>query len=115
MRHRREGIVTDLAVDVTLHIAVLVCAFGHVVERQVRNRCERVLEFFRSIFLFGRQPRNRLLQCSNFRHQSGGARVIFRALGFSNLLGKRIASRLIYLKYTDNRATPVVDRHYVGR
>mgnify|MGYP003694615373 CR=1 FL=1 len=38
MRLRREGVVADLAVDVTLHVAVLVCAFGHLVERQVRNR-----------------------------------------------------------------------------
>ena len=49
MRLRREGVVADLAVDVPLHIAVLVGAFGHVVERQVRDRSQ----FFRQLFVGG--------------------------------------------------------------
>ena len=46
VRLRRKAIVARLAEHVTLHIAVLVDAVGHFVERQVRNRGELLGQLF---------------------------------------------------------------------
>ena len=115
MRLRREGIVADLAVDVALHVAVLVYAFGHIVERQVRNRCK----LFRQL-LVGRlgcllELRHRRLELGDFRHKSVGARLVLGLLGLADFLRSRIAPRLRLLGGQDRRTAFFVDRQQPSR
>ena len=115
MRFRREGIVADLAIDVTLHIAVLVCAFGHVVEWQVRNRCE----LFRQLLIRSLRGKLELRHCGlevgHFRHQLAGARVILDLLRLTNFLRRRIAPGLRLLRGQDRRTAFLIDREQRSR
>ena len=115
MRLRREGVVADLAVDVTLHVAVLVGAFGHVVERQVRNRGK----LFRQLFVRGLRSqlklRHRGLEFGDFGHQLAGARVVLGLLGLADFLRCRIAPRLRLLRRQDRRTAFLVDRQQRSR
>ena len=115
MRLRREGVVADLAVDVALHIAVLVCAFGHVVERQVRNSGELFRQFLVRRLRCQLELRHRGLELGDFRHQLGGARVILGLLGLADFLRSRIAPRLRLLGRQDRRTAFLVDRQQRSR
>ena len=115
MRLRREGVVADLAVDVTLHIAMLVCAFGHVVERQVRNRCQLFGQHLVRRLRGKLELRHRGLELGDFRHELGGARVVLGFLGLADFLRSRIAPRLGLLRRQDRRAAFFVDRQQRSR
>ncbi len=69
MRLRGEGIVAHRSEHVTLHIAVLVDAVGHLVQRQIRNPGKRGGEFFIRRLRRGFKLRQGGLELGNFGHE----------------------------------------------
>ena len=69
MRLRRERVVAHRAEDVALHIAVLVDALGHVVQRQVRDRGELSGELFVRRLRRHFELRHRGLELGDLGHQ----------------------------------------------
>ena len=110
MRLRREAVVAHLAEDVTLHIAVLVDAVGHLVERQVRNRGQFLRQLLVRRLRRQLELRHRGLELGDLGHQLAGARVVLGLLGLADFLRGRIAPRLRLLGGQDRRAALLVDR-----
>src|SRR4051794_11135895 len=96
----RKTIVTRLAEDMALHIAVLVGTVGNVRrwQRQIGNRRKLLGEFviglLRSRFELGHGR----LQLRDFVHQRLSARFVFGLLGVADFLRGRIAPRLRLLR-----------------
>ena len=65
----REGIVARRSEHVTLYIALLVEAVGHLVQRQIRNLGKRCGEFFIRLLCRQLELRQGGLKFSNFGHE----------------------------------------------
>ncbi len=110
MRFRRERVCAGLAEHMALHIAVLVDALGHVVQRQVRNRGKLPGELFVRRLRRQFELWHRGLELGNLRHQRARACVVLRLLGVADFLRRGIAPCLHLLRLEDRRPALLVDR-----
>ncbi len=85
MRFWREGIVAHRTEYVALHIAMLVDAVGHIIERQVRDRRQFLGQFLVGRLGRGFQLRHGRLEFGDFGHEFCGARLVLGFLGVADL------------------------------
>ena len=86
MRLGRKSVVADLAVDVALHVAVLVGTIRDFVERQVRNRGQFLREFVVGRLRRQLELRHGGLELGDLGHQRVGARVVLGLFGLADFL-----------------------------
>ena len=105
----RERIVALRAEFMMLHIAVLVVAVGHLVERQIGNPRQRFFKFLRGLLLLGLKGRYRCFQRRDLGHQGLRLRFVLGLFGLADFLGGRVAARLGLFERDDRRAPASVD------